>query len=1362
MKCKELEDTGKATLAECIHDGVTFGSDAPVAYLCGCNAGDHGICFGKLPYVAMLCCVFHVGYLGWGKLMSVAGNPEFTEVGKPKQCFKLESGRQYAGQGLRWVPKPRLDVDDQSQCGVFGAPMTFLVIERLGGVTICGIRAWLMMLARLVFFKMFYRISCQRTERSESMNFSPVYENWSQHFGPEDWVPYVGGEGDEGYYYPNMYGTPDWDVPATIPEYSLPRCVVLVVGGRDHKRIKIVCEGIGETGLATVAELSTRRCSVWCFGAIGAQKEEKQNRKSHFGQPTRSPVAEREAVSSAVHLDTSTRSQRRPGSPFCSSTLSQRRPCSDLELLTSYLEEADLITTNHSTKRSSRSFRISRDHSTPRSSRGHHHFTSPLDHEVECPHLHHQTITRSLHSTWKSSWLSSMVIESGTSASRHPLLSFCNSLLLLDLILDHPVFWQQTVQSRLLEHIEICYAWLDLVTSDHILINLLFNDNIDRIARSLREQTHTHMMADVVDEQEWPNNIGASDFPHNHNLRHGIVPPPVQNNNFEIKSGLIAMVQGNKFHGLPMEDPLDHLDEFERLCGLTKINGVSEDGFKLRLFPFSLGDKAHLMLLDTASNGIFLNKDVEEGWELVENLAQSDGNYNEDYDRSIRTSSDSEDKHHIAIKALNDKIDKLLQVQQKHVHFASEDELFQVKEKLNDQCPQISYVQNQGVYNKEYNNYRSNLNLSYRSTNVVNPQDQVYPHQQPQQQPKRFVPYNQGQRFVPKQQFQGGYPQQQPPPGFQSHQHQAAAPQDSDMKTMLHKYESLSTRIRYLEGIPTSPSITNNPGQLPGKAIQNPKEYATAHAITICHDRELPTRHASTSITRDSEGQEGEVFVQNEVPAEIAIEELILDCSNRSQAQVVPPSLKKHAATKTKDKVFVPPPYKPPLPFPGRFKKQLIKKYEALLEKQLKDLEITMPLVDCLALIPDSHKYVKDMITERIKEVQGTVASIQECSEITQKKIVQEKLEDPGYFSLPCSIRQLAFSNCLCDLGASVSLMPLTIARKLGFVQYKPCDLSLILADRTLRKPYGILEDLPIKINGVEVPTDFIVLEMDEEPKDPLILGRPFLATNGAVIDVKQGKIDLNLGKDFIMKFDIKDDMKKPTIDSHTFLVDEKGQLPKEPLEEPASKDQVETALTRSGEARHLPSETLSYDKSLDSHKAVVGTEFFGSKTEVRASNKEISTHTRPLSSTVNLSNLSTCPEKSCSTKQLQSRILQSNDWLVLKEKSIWQDKAIRELKHTVRELKNQIKELHGKAYEAPLDIKDVPNDEVIALVSKEGYEFTFERSREDDYRDDQKEIYKKRDIEYSTTDLSREHVEYIAVSIEEEEEISIPLYHPP
>jgi len=138
---------------------------------------------------------------------------------------------------------------------------------------------------------------------------------------------------------------------------------------------------------------------------------------------------------------------------------------------------------------------------------------------------------------------------------------------------------------------------------------LPFKDRIDRIARELQE-TETKAARDqqrpaVMDQQnrpvdvqdppnvEQPRNIGAGDAPRNHHQRQGIVPPLVQNNNFEIKIGLISMIQGNKFHGLPMEDPLANLDSFDRLYSLTKITGVTEDGFKLRLFPFSLGDKAH-------------------------------------------------------------------------------------------------------------------------------------------------------------------------------------------------------------------------------------------------------------------------------------------------------------------------------------------------------------------------------------------------------------------------------------------------------------------------------------------------------------------------------------------------------------------------------------------------------------------------------------------------------------------------------------------------------------------------------------------------------------------------------------------------
>ena len=73
------------------------------------------------------------------------------------------------------------------------------------------------------------------------------------------------------------------------------------------------------------------------------------------------------------------------------------------------------------------------------------------------------------------------------------------------------------------------------------------------------------------------------------------------------------------------------------------------------------------------------------------------------------------------------------------------------------------------------------------------------------------------------------------------------------------------------------------------------------------------------------------------------------------------------------------------------------------------------------------------------------------------------------------------FERCLCDLGASVSLMPLSIAKKLGFTQYKKCRLSLVLADRSVKIPIGILEDLPVMVGNFEIPTNFIVLEMSEE-----------------------------------------------------------------------------------------------------------------------------------------------------------------------------------------------------------------------------------------------------------------------------------------
>ncbi|CAA7023867.1 unnamed protein product [Microthlaspi erraticum] len=152
-------------------------------------------------------------------------------------------------------------------------------------------------------------------------------------------------------------------------------------------------------------------------------------------------------------------------------------------------------------------------------------------------------------------------------------------------------------------------------------------------------------------------------------------------------------------------------------------------------------------------------------------------------------------------------------------------------------------------------------------------------------------------------------------------------------------------------------------------------------------------------------------------------------------------------------------------------------------------------------LIPPYQKFLKDAVQQRTREAQGMVVLTRECSAIIQRKVISDKKEDPGSFTLPCMLGPLSFKNSLCDLGSSVSLMPLSVAKRLGYHKYQACGISLVLADRSIRLPTGMLEDLPLRIGNVEIPTDFIVLEMDEEPTDPLILGRPFLATARAMID---------------------------------------------------------------------------------------------------------------------------------------------------------------------------------------------------------------------------------------------------------------------
>lgn len=105
----------------------------------------------------------------------------------------------------------------------------------------------------------------------------------------------------------------------------------------------------------------------------------------------------------------------------------------------------------------------------------------------------------------------------------------------------------------------------------------------------------------------------------------------------------------------------------------------------------------------------------------------------------------------------------------------------------------------------------------------------------------------------------------------------------------------------------------------------------------------------------------------------------------------------------------------------------------------------------------------------------------------------------------------VAISPALCDLGAKVSLMPYSICKNFHMHDLKPTTISLQLANRSVRYPLGIPEDIPLPVEKFSIPYDFDVIEIEEDVCIPIILGRHILATVGVMINVKNVKLSLQV-----------------------------------------------------------------------------------------------------------------------------------------------------------------------------------------------------------------------------------------------------------
>ena len=198
------------------------------------------------------------------------------------------------------------------------------------------------------------------------------------------------------------------------------------------------------------------------------------------------------------------------------------------------------------------------------------------------------------------------------------------------------------------------------------------------------------------------------------------------------------------------------------------------------------------------------------------------------------------------------------------------------------------------------------------------------------------------------------------------------------------------------------------------------------------------------------------------------------------------------------------------LPFHQRYiRHNLDKQFRKFLD-YLKEITITIPFAEAIRDMPAWGKFLKDIISHKSKlEDYGLVSLVEESKVMYSKS--PPKLKDPGSFTVLCSIGGTHFDKALCDIGASVSLMPYSIYKKLDLDELKPINMCLSLADKSITYPLGILENVPTKVGKFVIPADFVMLEMEEDIEIAILFGRPFLRTAGAILDMKNGKITLEV-----------------------------------------------------------------------------------------------------------------------------------------------------------------------------------------------------------------------------------------------------------
>ncbi|CAN6543425.1 unnamed protein product [Malus baccata var. baccata] len=555
------------------------------------------------------------------------------------------------------------------------------------------------------------------------------------------------------------------------------------------------------------------------------------------------------------------------------------------------------------------------------------------------------------------------------------------------------------------------------------------------------------------------------------------------------------------FHGVSSDDPNMHIAEFLMGCKNILVRGFSAESIKLRLFPYTLKDQARRWLLTLPSGSIstwaqlsetFLNKyylaskTLDMRTQILsfaqkpnEEFHEASERFKELIRKCPHSGINTTDQMHIFFKGLNMTTKTLVNAFCGGLQVA-------VQQPLQAAC---------SICNMITHDFMSCPHRDVSPDFTVEQVNAFNNFQRPRYDPYSNF-YNPGWKDHPNLKWDK---EQHTRPQFQQQVQQPVAPKAA-WEVAIEKLANTTTQeIQNLQA-----------------AMKNMEKQMGQIALRVSEMAPV-LRSGKNFDNRD------ENCVQNSrVASQPKTNSGIVEKSGNLKDSGQPVNSSKNGADIVVDRV-----YEPPMPYPERLKPKVKDQQLTDFMKTLSKVQINLPLIDAIKNIPSYAKFLKDVCTKKQKLVDfEKVILTEQCSAVLLHKLPPKK-QDPGSFTISCTIGNSHFKRALIDLGASINLMPFSVFQRLGQGEIKPTSVILQLADRSVTYPRGIIEDLIIKVDNLYLPADFVILDMDEDIQTPIILGRPFMATARTLIDVEAGTLTLRV-QDQSVVFSLFEATKRP------------------------------------------------------------------------------------------------------------------------------------------------------------------------------------------------------------------------------------------